>query len=60
MEKYKRGMSHDAEEWFKEKLIIAKYAFFVWYNRLEAVSARYSSSVEKFFDNYLGWNSFYS
>ena len=35
-------MSRDTEEWSKEKLILEKYAFFVWCNRLEAVSGRYS------------------
>ena len=34
-------MPHDTEESSKEKLILEKYAFFVWCNRLEAVSARY-------------------
>ena len=29
MEKYRRIMSHDTEEWSKDKLILEKYAFFV-------------------------------
>ena len=41
-EKYRRVMSRDTEEWSREKLILKKYAFFVWCNRLEAVSGRYS------------------
>ena len=36
MKKYKGVMSHDTEEWYKEKLILEKYAFFVLCNRLEA------------------------
>ena len=35
-------MSHDTEECSKEKLILEKYAFSVWCNRLEAVSGRYT------------------
>ena len=27
MKKFRRVMSHDTEEWFKEKLILVKYAF---------------------------------
>ena len=27
MSKYRRVMSHDTEEWFKEKLILEKFAF---------------------------------
>ena len=41
-------MSHDTLEWSKEKLILEKYAFFVWCNKLEAVSGRYSQSVGKY------------
>ena len=60
MKKYRRVMSHDTEEWSKEKLILEKYAFFVWFNGLEAVSGSYSYSVEKIFNNCFGWSSFYS
>ena len=35
-------MSHEAEERSKEKLVLEKYAIFVWRNRLEGVSGRYS------------------
>ena len=42
IKKYRRVMSHDNEEWFKEKLILEKYAFFVWCNRLQAVNWTYS------------------
>ena len=58
--KYRRVMSHDTEEWSKVNLILEKYAFFVWCNRLAAVSGRYSQSVGKIFDNCLRWISFYS
>ena len=42
MKKYRRVMSHDNEGWSKEKVILKKYKFFVWYNRVEAASGRYS------------------
>ena len=60
MKKYKKVMSHDTEEWSIEKLILEKYAIFVWFNRLDAVSGSYSYSVEKIFNNSLEWSSFYS
>ena len=34
MKKYRRIMSHETEEWSKEKLILEKYTFFMWRNRL--------------------------
>ena len=34
-------MSYDTKDWSKEKLILEKYAFFVWCNRVEAVSGKY-------------------
>ena len=34
-------MFYDTEIWSKEKLILEKYAFFVWCIRLEAVSGKY-------------------
>ena len=43
-------MSHDTEEWSKEKLILEKYAFFVY---IKAVSGSYSQSVGKIFGNCL-------
>ena len=36
MKKYRRVMTHENEEWYKEKLILKKYAFFVGCNRLKA------------------------
>ena len=42
MKKYRRVMSHDTLEWSKQRLILDKYPFFVWFNRLKAVSGRYS------------------
>ena len=36
MKKYRRVLSHENEEWYKEKLILKKYAFFVGCNRLKA------------------------
>ena len=42
MKKFRRVMSHDTEELSKEKLILEKYAFFMWCDRLEAVSGRFS------------------
>ena len=50
--KYKRFMSHNTEEWFKEKLLLEKYVFFVWCNRFEAVNG-------KIFDDCLGGRSFH-
>ena len=41
-EKYRRVLSNDNKEWPKEKLILEKYIFFVWCNRFETVSGRYS------------------
>ena len=41
MEKYRRVISPDTEKWSQEKVILEKYEFFVWCNRLEAVSGRY-------------------
>ena len=35
-------MSHDTEEWPEEKLILEKYAFFVWCSRFEVVKGRCS------------------
>ena len=40
----------------KEKLILEKYVFYVWYNRLAAVGG----GALKIFHNCLGWSSFYS
>ena len=37
MKKYRRVMSHDTEKWSKEKVILEKYAYFVWCNRLQSV-----------------------
>ena len=42
MEKYRRVMPLDTEEWSKEKLILEKYAFYVQRNRLESVSGMHS------------------
>ena len=35
---YGNVMSHESEEWSKEKLFLEKHPFLVGYNRLEAVS----------------------
>ena len=40
MKKYSRVMSHDTEDWSKEKLILERYAFSVFCKRLEAVGGR--------------------
>ena len=42
MKKYIRVMSHDTEEWSKEKLILEKYVFCLRLSRLEADGERYS------------------
>ena len=58
LKSYRGVMSHDTEEWSKEKLILEKYAFSLCCNRSEAVNGRYSKSVEKMFDNRLEWSLF--
>ena len=46
---------------FSRKILktYSKTCIFVWYNILKVVSKRYSSSVEKIFEDCLRWNSFY-
>ena len=62
-EKDRKSVGTVLEIWQKStcsEIPVQKYSFFVWCNRLEAVSGRCSSSVGKFFENCLGWSSFYS
>ena len=56
MKKYRQVWSHHTEEWSKQKLILEKYAFFVWCNRLEAFSGKYLKRRENFWQ--MSWMKF--